>query len=84
MAEAGTARKAITRAEANVKGIQDNQVTGLVTFTKVADGIKVVADLEGSPGKHGFHIHEFGDCGEGGHSAGGHFNPTKQKHGRAG
>ncbi|MDP1879908.1 MAG: superoxide dismutase family protein [Parachlamydiaceae bacterium] len=72
----------INIAIANVKGIGDHQVNGTVTFTKVDGGIKIVADLEGlPPGKHGFHVHEHGDCGEGGHSAGGHFNPTNQKHG---
>ena len=34
---------------------------------------------------HGFHIHEKGDCSAAdGSSAGGHFNPAAQPHGRAG
>ena len=42
----------------------------------------IEADIQGlSPGRHGFHIHEFGDCGNNAKSAGGHFNPTGQKHG---
>ena len=59
-----------------------SKVTGTVTFTKAADGVKVVADITGlTPGKHGFHIHEFGDCSDPkGESAGGHFNPTKHQH----
>jgi Cu-Zn family superoxide dismutase len=45
--------------------------------------VKVVADVTGlTPGKHGFHIHEFGDCSSSdGNSAGGHFNPTHKQHG---
>lgn len=60
-----------------------NNVTGLVTFTKSGDAVKVVADVTGlTPGKHGFHIHEFGDCSStDGNSAGGHFNPTHKQHG---
>jgi Cu-Zn family superoxide dismutase len=58
-------------------------VTGLVTFTKVKNGVKIVADVEGlTPGKHGFHIHEYGDISASdGTSIGGHFNPTNKKHG---
>lgn len=64
-------------------GTQGNTVSGTVTFTKVAEGVKVVASLSGlTPGKHGFHIHEFGDCSSpDGLSAGGHFNPTGAMHG---
>lgn len=56
---------------------------GTVTFVEKPDGILVVADVQGlSPGEHGFHIHEFGDCSApDGSSAGGHFNPTNMPHG---
>jgi superoxide dismutase, Cu-Zn family len=59
-----------------------SQVTGTVTFTKTDDGVQMVADVTGlTPGKHGFHIHEFGDCSTpDATSAGGHFNPTHQHH----
>ena len=60
-----------------------NEVSGIVTFTKTEGGIKIVANFEGlTPGKHGFHIHEYGDCSRlDGKSAGGHFNPDDKKHG---
>src|SRR6476646_2083005 len=59
-----------------------NKVTGTVTFTPGADGVQVHAELTGlTPGKHGFHIHEFGDCSAAdASSAGAHFNPTNQPH----
>ena len=60
-----------------------SNVAGTVTFTAAGEGVNVVADLTGlTPGKHGFHIHEFGDCSDPkGASAGGHFNPTTHQHG---
>ena len=62
---------------------QGNNASGTITFTKTENGIKVVAELQGlSKGKHGFHIHEFGDCSSpDGTSAGGHFNPEGKQHG---
>ena len=59
-----------------------NKVTGVVTFTPVADGVQVHAEITGlTPGKHGFHVHEFGDCSAvDASSAGAHFNPTNQPH----
>jgi superoxide dismutase, Cu-Zn family len=59
-----------------------NKVTGTVTFMPVADGVRVHAEITGlTPGKHGFHVHEFGDCSAvDASSAGAHFNPTNQPH----
>src|SRR5215471_2833570 len=59
-----------------------NKVSGTVTFTEVADGVQVHADITGlTPGNHGFHVHEFGDCSAAdGSSAGAHFNPTSKPH----
>jgi superoxide dismutase, Cu-Zn family len=59
-----------------------NKVSGTVTFTEVADGVQVQAEITGlTPGNHGFHVHEFGDCSAGdASSAGAHFNPTDKPH----
>ncbi|MDQ6622244.1 MAG: superoxide dismutase family protein [Verrucomicrobiota bacterium] len=71
------------KAVAVLSPASDSKVMGTVTFTAAGDEVKVVADLTGlTPGKHGFHIHEFGDCSDPkATSAGGHFNPTNHKHG---
>jgi Cu-Zn family superoxide dismutase len=56
---------------------------GEVIFTKVDGGIRVEAEIRGlTPGKHGFHVHEFGDTSSpDAMSAGSHFNPMKSEHG---
>jgi Cu-Zn family superoxide dismutase len=71
-----------TKAVAVLHPTKDSKVEGTVTFTKTGDEIKVVADVAGlTAGKHGFHIHEFGDCSSpDGKAAGAHFNPTKAPH----
>jgi Cu-Zn family superoxide dismutase len=70
-------------AVAKLEPKSGSKVTGTVKFTKVGDEVRVVADRENlTPGKHGFHIHEKADCSApDAASAGGHFNPTHQRHG---
>ena len=71
-----------TKAVAVLSSASGSKVTGTVTFTKSGDGVQVVANVTGlTPGKHGFHVHEFGDCSApDATSAGGHFNPTNDPH----
>jgi superoxide dismutase, Cu-Zn family len=73
----------ITAAIAVVQPLSDSKVSGVVHFTQTVEGVVVVADLEGlTPGKHAFHIHEYGDCSDPkGMSAGGHYNPEHEPHG---
>lgn len=73
----------VTKAVAVLQATSGNDVTGVVTFTRTDQGIKVVADVEGlAAGKHGFHIHEFGDArAADGTSMGGHFAPFEMPHG---
>ncbi len=50
---------------------------GQVTMTAIVDGL--------SEGLHAIHLHESADCSaQDGSSAGGHWNPTKEKHGKWG
>jgi Cu-Zn family superoxide dismutase len=61
-----------------------NKVHGIVRFIPAGQGkVRVLADLQGlTPNsKHGFHIHEYGDCSASdASSAGGHFNPEHHPH----
>jgi len=61
----------------------DSQVKGWVKFTEKGSYVEVEGDITGlTPGKHGFHVHEKGDCSApDAASAGGHFNPEHQDHG---
>lgn len=71
------------KAFAVINPTSGNEVVGAITFTREAKGVRVIADVGGlTPGKHGFHIHEHGDCSSAdGSSAGGHFNPNGMAHG---
>lgn len=74
------------RAVANLQPTEGSSVTGTVTFESTNGGVRIEAHINGlSPGKHGFHIHEFGDCSApDASSAGGHFNPGNHPHGAPG
>jgi superoxide dismutase, Cu-Zn family len=73
-------------ARAELNPTANNVVRGTVDFYETKHGIKVVAHVTGlTPGLHGFHIHEKGDCSApDAMSAGGHFNPGGMKHGGPG
>ena len=63
-----------------------SQVTGTLTAMPMGNGVHLTGNIAGlAPGStHAFHIHEKGDCSAADFtSAGGHFNPTAQPHGRA-
>ncbi len=70
-------------AAARLEPTKGNATAGTVTFTQKGDKVAIAAKVSGlTPGGHGFHIHEKGDCSSGdGMSAGGHFNPTGKPHG---
>jgi Cu-Zn family superoxide dismutase len=76
--------KAVTDAIAVIAPTQGQQAAGTVHFHLVGDAVHVTGQLTGltPSGKHGFHLHEFGDCSApDGASAGGHFAPEGHPHG---
>jgi superoxide dismutase, Cu-Zn family len=70
-------------ATAVLEPTKGNTAGGKVEFVQKGDKVFVSVVASGlTPGAHGFHIHEKGDCSSGdGMSAGGHFNPTGKPHG---
>lgn len=70
-------------ATATLVPTKGNTAGGKVVFVQKGDKVFVTANVSGlTPGDHGFHVHEKGDCSsDDGTSAGGHFNPGGKPHG---
>lgn len=74
MAETGNA--AIDRTS------PESKVSGSATFTDTDGGLAVSVEVSNvPPGKHGLHIHQYGNCADSGKAAGGHYNPHGVPHG---
>jgi len=59
-----------------------SNVRGIVKLVQTNGKVKITAEIENLPaGKHGFHVHEFGNLLKGCTTAGAHFNPEKKNHG---
>jgi superoxide dismutase, Cu-Zn family len=71
------------KATATLAPASKSKVKGTIEFTEIDGGVEVVANVEGlTPGDHGYHVHEKGDCSApDAKSAGGHFNPNNHQHG---
>ena len=82
-AAASTAQQAV----AVLASASGSRVSGKLTLAPMGDGVHISGEVGGlKPGDvRGFHIHEKGDCSAAdATTAGGHFNPGAQAHGRAG
>ena len=64
----------------------DSNVSGNVVFKETNGEVSMAAIISGlTPGQHAIHIHASSDCSSpDGKSAGGHWNPTSQPHGKWG
>ena len=70
-------------AIATFQGKSESRAAGTVTFTQQGSSVRAVAEVNSvTPGSHGIHVHEKGDCSAPDFSsAGGHWNPTGKHHG---
>jgi Cu-Zn family superoxide dismutase len=70
-------------ATATIESRSNSTVTGSARFEQTGNKVKVTVEINGAtPGQHGLHIHEKGDCSDpAGKSAGDHFNPGQSEHG---
>ena len=61
----------------------DSGVSGVVKLVqKTGHKVQIHAEFKGlAPGKHGFHVHEFGNLTNGCVTAGAHYNPAGLVHG---
>jgi len=76
---------ATTAAVCVVVPVGRNDTSGTLRFTQNGRTVHITGVIKGlSPGKHGFHVHQFGDLSgnKDGKSTGGHYNPENSKHGK--
>ena len=74
-------------AMAVISSASGSNVSGTATFSQSGDGmVRMVLEVENlSTGEHALHLHENGDCSAAdATSAGGHWNPTGDPHGKRG
>lgn len=73
-------------ATAQLLARSGSMVSGTANFSELGAGVRISARVSGlTPGEHGFHIHESGDCSAAdAMSAKGHFNPYAKAHGDPG
>jgi superoxide dismutase, Cu-Zn family len=68
-----------------IYGYETSTLNGTISLSEKENtpGITIETRIKGlSPGKHGFHIHQVGNCmAQDGSSAKGHYNPQQNPHG---
>lgn len=81
-----TMTEEVKKVTVELKPTSGSNLSGNVVFTEEQGAVTMVAVVNGiSQGTHAIHLHENADCSaEDATSAGGHWNPTKEKHGKWG
>lgn len=76
----------VKKLEIALEPKSNSKVKGSAVFTEQDGVVTMVTVLSGmTPGEHAIHLHEKADCSAAdGTSTGGHWNPTKQPHGKWG
>lgn len=79
-------REAPVTIAVTMEAKSDSNVQGEAYFTQKDGMVKMEAKFSGlTPGSHAIHLHEKADCSAAdGSSAGGHWNPTHERHGKWG
>ncbi len=74
------------KVQVTLESKSGSSVSGSAVFTQEDNVVKMVVVVDGlSEGTHAIHLHEKADCSSAdGTSAGGHWNPTNQPHGKWG
>lgn len=75
-----------SRAVATIEGKSGSNLAGTATFTRRGNVVNLVLEVRnGKPGSRAVHLHEVGNCSDPkAESAGGHWNPTDESHGKIG
>ena len=73
-------------AIAHIKGLNSNSINGVAKFVEENGLVTLVVKLRDADSESlAIHIHEYGNCDSvDGKSAGGHWNPTNEDHGKWG
>ncbi|SDS47241.1 superoxide dismutase, Cu-Zn family [Gillisia sp. Hel1_33_143] len=81
-----TKQEEVKKAKVTLEAKSDSKLSGNVVFTQENGEVTMTALIDGlAAGMHAIHIHENADCSAAdGSSAGGHWNPTHEDHGKWG
>lgn len=79
-------KEEVKKVKVAMESKSDSNVSGNVVFKEENGKVSMTAVFDGlTPGEHAIHLHENADCSAAdGSSAGGHWNPTFEKHGKWG